>query len=815
MNKATLINKQTGNRVAVEVGSQTAQQYFGQGYTLEGAGQAPTTGQATFYNPEGQRVAAGQGSPEAQNLLAQGYKPEVNVSQLTTDQMATTPTVAPVEPATTDDYMAGIQTSNEGLKAQIEALNKPLESQAKKDAIDARMEATTEEFKGSQRELQEDKWKQTKLYENLEQVQALMPQIAKVQAEYDKFSVGQEGRVASASSIYGRQALIQRQKSVELAGLSAVAQAYQGNVDLARNITQDALNAQWQDQTMYLDNLRTQLDSVKDNLNREDKAKADSLNLVIAERERAIETEKKNKERVYDIALDLASQGIPSSEVQKILGAKDLAEAIALAGDQYKSLISNQLSISDQLKIRDAGLLYDENTGLLYSQYERDPITGAETDPSKVFGGFNFTSYATDPNWGNTIGTILEGIPEINSITDLDAYIKSKNSTIANANKNNTSQNAIAIWQSSKQSGVPIELLTAIAQHESYFGTSNVAKNNNNPGGITWNKNFPESMKGTARPANEGGHYVKFATLKDGFDAVAGNINRRFQGTIGNGQDSAFVGLQASSIVTKISPRLANNKELINEVAELLKKGVSKDDIEDNLRHLSQSEVFEPWRNVTNTAFSSVKMTNQQRQDNLDIVDDYIASGDNTGAVEHIKSTILGNVGATEKKMVTGRDDALTSVYEIERLLNDYASLGGNTGLLTGKVEDFNKNVLKRTGDENLAYIANEIAMAIQKYRQDLTGAAFTESEAKEYNRLFPSIGKSPTLNTALINSLKSQYERNQRKFWERQLGTANYNKLEQLGGVPIVGVGDMSRFSSQNTQENKILDNYFNKIGY
>lgn len=280
------------------------------------------------------------------------------------------------------------------------------------------------------------------------------------------------------------------------------------------------------------------------------------------------------------------------------------------------------------------------------------------------------------------------------------------------------------------------------------------------------------------------------------------------------GEVSAMTELQAATIVTTISPRLANNKELITQVAQLMASGVPMDDIEDELRYLSQSEIFEPWRNLANTAFSGVKMAVSERSRQLDIVDDYIASGDNAGAVEHIKTTILGAVSATEKKNVTGRDDALTSIYEIERLLDEYTSMGGNTGLLTGKVEDFNKKVLKRTGNSELAYIANEIAMAIQKYRQDLTGAAFTESEAKEYNSLFPSIGKSPKLNKALIDSLKSQYERNQRKFWERQLGgSANYEKLEELGGVPIVGVGDISRFSASSPIP--IANNYLTSLGY
>ncbi|MCK9370800.1 CHAP domain-containing protein [Candidatus Dojkabacteria bacterium] len=76
--KATLVNPATGERVAVEVGSNQAQQFFGQGYVLEG--QSPSTGQATFVNPTtGQRVAADQGSSQAKLLMADGYVPEVNL----------------------------------------------------------------------------------------------------------------------------------------------------------------------------------------------------------------------------------------------------------------------------------------------------------------------------------------------------------------------------------------------------------------------------------------------------------------------------------------------------------------------------------------------------------------------------------------------------------------------------------------------------------------------------------------------------------------------------------------------------------------
>lgn len=59
--------------------------------------------------------------------------------------------------------------------------------------------------------------------------------------------------------------------------------------------------------------------------------------------------------------------------------------------------------------------------------------------------------------------------------------------------------------------------IAQLALESAYF-TSTVYKLNNNPGGITWNdkyKNRPGASKGSLRPANEGGNYVKFDTLKN------------------------------------------------------------------------------------------------------------------------------------------------------------------------------------------------------------------------------------------------------------------------------------------------------------
>jgi hypothetical protein len=54
-------------------------------------------------------------------------------------------------------------------------------------------------------------------------------------------------------------------------------------------------------------------------------------------------------------------------------------------------------------------------------------------------------------------------------------------------------------------------------QLESGNFTSPNLRNNNNLAGQTWTSQYPESMKGTARPRNEGGYYVKYNNAAEGY----------------------------------------------------------------------------------------------------------------------------------------------------------------------------------------------------------------------------------------------------------------------------------------------------------
>jgi len=179
-------------------------------------------------------------------------------------------------------------------------------------------------------------------------------------------------------------------------------------------------------------------------------------------------------------------------------------------------------------------------------------------------------------------------------------------------------------------------------------------------------------------------------------------------------------------------------------------------------------------------------MSAANREANRNSLDEYLQDDDMEGAKDFMLTLARDKADTTERNSVSGRDDALQSLAYVEQKLNEFIDNGGKTGLLTGNLEKFREKILKKTSDSNLAETANEIAIAIQTYRKAVSGAAFTEAEAKEYTAIFPSIGKSPELNKAKINSLRKVFNRNQETFYKRMLGIKNYEELFADSGLTL-----------------------------
>jgi hypothetical protein len=179
-------------------------------------------------------------------------------------------------------------------------------------------------------------------------------------------------------------------------------------------------------------------------------------------------------------------------------------------------------------------------------------------------------------------------------------------------------------------------------------------------------------------------------------------------------------------------------------------------------------------------------------------VSDYLTKGNTAGAKQYLQNLVYSAVPAAQQSAVIGRFQALNNLSDVQSALAEYTAAGGNTNLLTGKVEEFAQKV-GVTSNPELAAIANRINLSIQAYRQAISGAAFTESETKQYNAAFPSTGNVKELNEAKIKSLQAAFNANNKAIVQQYIGPSNYDALFGTSTAAPAGNNIGSQFVNSN----------------
>lgn len=183
----------------------------------------------------------------------------------------------------------------------------------------------------------------------------LVNQIRQTNVGAFEASQTQEDRLAPTFAILGTQARIERQRAVKNFGLAAAAEAVQGNIALANDNVQRALDAEFRPLEEVLEYQKFLYESNKDDLERADKQAADRLNILLAERTRILENQKAEKSAVQNIMLAAAQSGAPSNVLQKISEATP-EQAIALAtqylGADFKRQ-AEQIAFDNGIKTRE------------------------------------------------------------------------------------------------------------------------------------------------------------------------------------------------------------------------------------------------------------------------------------------------------------------------------------------------------------------------------------------------------------------------------------------------------------------------------
>lgn len=124
------------------------------------------------------------------------------------------------------------------------------------------------------------------------------------------------------------------------------------------------------------------------------------------------------------------------------------------------------------------------------------------------------------------------------------------------------------------------------------------------------------------------------------------------------------------------------------------------------------------------------------------------------GAVRTITNLAINNTDTDTKKASTGRIAVAEMLAGVEKSLDEYKNSGGNTGFISGSIENI-VNKIGQSTDPKLAKLKADLQQITQIYRRSMTGAAFSQGEMSEYKNFMPDISSVEKLNIAKLQSFK------------------------------------------------------------
>lgn len=181
------------------------------------------------------------------------------------------------------------------------------------------------------------------------------------------------GRGVTAGGVEPIQTARLRQNAIQSLTLGAQAQALQGNIALAQEQVNRAVDLQFAPEENRLKYLSTAYEMNKDALEREDKQRADRLKLQIDERNRILEDNKEQQKGIYNIMNTVASFGAPQAVVDRLRSASSIDEAIAIASPYMQDPTAKQ-------ELLNAKLDYQLKTAQLAKTQRETALLGQPTE---------------------------------------------------------------------------------------------------------------------------------------------------------------------------------------------------------------------------------------------------------------------------------------------------------------------------------------------------------------------------------------------------------------------------------------------------
>lgn len=286
-----------------------------------------------------------------------------------------------------------------------------------------------------------------------------------------------------------------------------------------------------------------------------------------------MEEQKTVENNISNIVLTAAQKGADMNTLNSIRNAKTLDEAILVASGATPILTPAGLAgLTENDIMRVGSKIYKKGKNWLTDAVDNtpqkigtdangqdlfyDPATNTVKTANEISSGANVAqgivatstgetydikSYATDPTHEAKIQSILNNIGQLKSIADIDNYISSvvPNSPV-------TGQ---MIANSASKYGVSWEMMVAIMQQDSSFGTAGKAVRTKNPGNVG---------------NTDSGGTQTFGSWQAGVDAVAKNLAWR-KTTVTQGQN---IPSEVSALSELVRTGRLTEKEALDKVSK-------------------------------------------------------------------------------------------------------------------------------------------------------------------------------------------------------------------------------------------------------
>jgi hypothetical protein len=147
------------------------------------------------------------------------------------------------------------------------------------------------------------------------------------------------------------------------------------------------------------------------------------------------------------------------------------------------------------------------------------------------------------------------------------------------------------------------------------------------------------------------------------------------------------------------------------------------------------------------------------QKDKLKDLESAVANKDYVTTFREISKSASKQLTGENKSQYDAKRIALPTIDKLLNSLQAYYNAGGNTGLLKGTFEDMEAR-LGNVNDPKFREFATDLKISLQEYRKNMSGAAFSEKEAKDYASVNPSSKNKKELNLSILQGMRNVFER-------------------------------------------------------